>query len=136
MASKGSKGSKGNREEPVSPHVGRCVDCAHGYVMSDGVKGNPLITECPISKTRYPQSWLCTINCFILRTTELVIHPMIYLNRKDPSPEEWRIFSSCLSYAINPAFPCGHPPLVSADSPCNYWQLSHLPAARVSDSNP
>lgn len=68
------------------PQTGRCIDCKHGYVMSDGVKSNPLIIECLINKERYPQSWRCTINGFTCRHTELVIHPMIYLNRKDPSP--------------------------------------------------
>ena len=82
------KGNKENKDEHATPHIGRCVDCARGYVMSDGIKGNPLITECSINKSRYPQSWICTINCFIQRTVELVIYPMIYLNRKDPSPEK------------------------------------------------
>jgi hypothetical protein len=81
------KSSKERKVEKDSPHIGLCVECERGYVMSDGVKGNPLIIECPINKIRYPQSWPCTINSFIRRVGEMIIHPMIYLNRKDPSLE-------------------------------------------------
>ena len=79
------KGVKQINDKTPEPKSGPCVDCERGYVMSDGVKGNPLIIECPINHTRYPQSWPCNINAFIRRVGELVIHPMIYLNRKDPS---------------------------------------------------
>lgn len=82
------KGRKEKKVEKPTPKIGLCVECCHGYVMSDGVKGNPLITECLINKIRYPQSWICTISYFSPRTTELVIHPMKYLKRKDPSPQE------------------------------------------------
>lgn len=79
------KSNNGKKVEPVPPKTGLCIECNHGYVMSDGVKGNPLIIECSINKIRYPQSWICTINSFIARIGELIIHPMIFLNRKDPS---------------------------------------------------
>jgi hypothetical protein len=82
MAGKGVKQVKDEKNEPKS---GSCVDCERGYVMSDGVKGNPLIIECPVNKTRYPQSWICNINAFVRRVGKPIIHPMIYLNRKDPS---------------------------------------------------
>lgn len=81
------KGVKQVKNEKCESKFGHCIDCERGYVMSDGVKGNPLIVECPINKNRYPQSWPCTINSFIHRVGEMIIHPMIYLNRKDPSLE-------------------------------------------------
>lgn len=43
-------------DKATEPKSGSCVDCERGYVMSDGVKGNPLIIECPVNHTRYPQS--------------------------------------------------------------------------------
>lgn len=73
------------KEDKKISKVGPCLECERGYVMSDGVKYNPLIIECSVSKTRYPQSWVCRINAFLRRVGKLVIHPMIYLNRKDPS---------------------------------------------------
>lgn len=78
------KGVKKAKEDKNAPKTGLCLECEHGYIMSDGVKGNPLIVECSIDKSRYPQSWSCTINNFIRRVGELVIHSMIYLNRKYP----------------------------------------------------
>lgn len=78
---------QGKKVEKEVPHIGLCVECERCYVMSDGVKDNPLIIECPINKIRYPQSWPCTNNSFIRRVGEMIIHPMIYLNRKDPSLE-------------------------------------------------
>ena len=73
---------KVNKAADEEPKTGRCIDCAHGYVMSDGVKGNPLIIECGINKVRNPQSWCCTTNSFQKRTGEMEVHPMIFLNRK------------------------------------------------------
>ncbi len=35
--------------EDKQPRVGKCIDCAKGYVMSDGVKENPLIIECTVN---------------------------------------------------------------------------------------
>ena len=79
------KGVNQTKEDKNTPKIGPCLECERGYVMSDGVKGNPLIIECSINKTRYSQSWICRINAFIHRVGEPIIHPMIYLNRKDPS---------------------------------------------------
>ena len=79
------KGVNQTKEDKNTPKIGPCLECERGYVMSDVVKGNPLIIECPVNHTRYPQSWSCNINAFVRRVGELVIHPMIYLNRKDPS---------------------------------------------------
>ena len=59
--------------------IGLCIDCCHGYVMSDGNPYNPLITECSISKTRYSQSSLCCIGMFERRQGDREVHPMIYL---------------------------------------------------------
>lgn len=73
------------KEDKNTPKIGPCLECERGYVMSDGVKGNPLIIECSINNTRYSQSWTCRINAFLRRAGELTIHPMIYLNRKAPS---------------------------------------------------
>lgn len=44
------------KEDKRISKVGPCLECERGYVMSDGVKYNPLIIECSVSKTRYPQS--------------------------------------------------------------------------------
>lgn len=62
--------------------TGKCVDCAHAYVMRDNMPCNPLISECGINGERYPESWMCCINGFSRRNVDLVIHPMIYLNRE------------------------------------------------------
>lgn len=79
-----------SKKQENQPKVGPCLKCINGYIMSDGIKGNPLIIKCGINDARYPQSWICTINAFILRTEEYIIHPMIYLNRenKDSGCEE------------------------------------------------
>ncbi len=79
------KGANQTKEDKNTSKTGPCLECERGYVMSDGVKGNPLIIECSINKARYSQSWICRFNAFQRRSGELIIHPMIYLNRKDPS---------------------------------------------------
>ena len=63
----------------LSPKVGLCIECIHGYVMSDGKPRNPLITECSINHIRYSQSSLCCIGQYEKRKDESKIHPMIYL---------------------------------------------------------
>lgn len=73
---------KKNTRKKEKSTVGRCIDCAFGYVMSDGVKGNPLVTECAIDKERYPQQWLCTVRRFEPRIGETIIHPMKYLHKR------------------------------------------------------
>lgn len=66
----------------TKPKKGKCIECAHAYVMSDGQPCNPLISLCQKNGERYPQSWEYLISGFVQRTGELEIHPMIYLNRK------------------------------------------------------
>ena len=73
---------RGSSTTTQQPRNGRCLDCAKGYVMSDGVKGNPLITECTVTHARYSQSWISGNGCFSERKGPLEIHPMIYLNQK------------------------------------------------------
>lgn len=74
--------AKGSSTSVSNPRHGRCFDCVKGYVMSDGVKGNPLITECTVTHVRVSQSWICPEGCFVHRPGPLEIHPMIFLNRK------------------------------------------------------
>ncbi len=62
--------------------TGKCVECAHAYVMSDHQPRNPLISICDRNKERYSQGHIYQINGFEPRKGELVIHEMIYLNRK------------------------------------------------------
>ena len=59
-----------------------CINCEHGYVMSDGIKQNPLIIECIVDKTRCSQSGRCSNKSFVERKGELVVHPMIYLTNR------------------------------------------------------
>ena len=72
---------------PPAPVTGLCVDCAHGYVMSDGTPYNPLVTECAISKIRYSQSTMCCIGRFEARKGELEVHEMVYLTRNARSKD-------------------------------------------------
>ena len=64
--------------------VGPCIECDHGYVMSDGVKENPFIILCKEDGSRYPQSWKCLIKRFSRRSDKMIIHPMIYVNSQTP----------------------------------------------------
>lgn len=63
------------------PKKGKCVDCAHAYVMTDHMPQNPLISICGQNNERFSQGHVCQINGFEPRKGELVIHEMIYLNR-------------------------------------------------------
>lgn len=77
-----AKRSANTITQPPVEKVGLCIQCIHGYVMSDGIKGNPLIIECDIDHSRYPQSWLCRISSFVRNLKPMEIHEMIYLNRE------------------------------------------------------
>ena len=74
--------------EDKQPRVGKCIDCAKGYVMSDGVKENPLIIECTVTHIRCSQGWICGDGCFSQRKGELEINPMIYIGQKEEYPPE------------------------------------------------
>lgn len=66
----------------MKPRSGKCVDCAHAYVMSDHQPRNPLISICGRNHQRYPQGHTCQIGGYEPRRGPLEIHEMIYLNRK------------------------------------------------------
>jgi len=75
-----SKDKKIIHIKPVTVEL--CINCEHGYVMSDGIERNPLITECMIDKSRRSQSGRCSNKSFVERKGERVVHPMIYLTKK------------------------------------------------------
>ena len=64
------------------PRYGKCIDGDKGYVMDDGVSGNPLITECTVTHIRYSQGWISGDGCFSKRQGPMEIHPMIYISQK------------------------------------------------------
>jgi len=70
------------RTTTEKPKSGKCVECAHAYVMSDHQPRNPLISICGKNHERYSQGHTCQICGFAQRVGELVIHEMIYLNQK------------------------------------------------------
>ena len=67
---------------------GKCIDCAKGYVMDDGVKGNPLIIECTVTHIRYPQGWISGDGCFSPRDGQLEIHPMTFVRQRQKDLSE------------------------------------------------